>query len=206
MEGQEAVHGPGLTAMILSLLASCYEHIGDTRRAYEYYSRAIQHDPASDALLTARGQLFYGTGLQSAADFEQAVQLGSQLVWPYFFLAHYYLANNRFEEARSICERGLHKESSMRVRSELHEFLAIAQAGLDYPDDVIRRSFESAIRLDPSNDRAIRNLDRFETALSSRAPRPREWERASESSLRRFGQEWTRMDEVLIERREHAFA
>src|SRR5262249_46847034 len=103
---------------------------------------------------------------------------------PYFFLAHYYLASNRFEEARLVCERGLRREASPQVRSELQEFLAIAQAGLVYPEDLVRRTFENAIRTDPANERARRNLERFETALSSRGPRPREWERQSESSLR----------------------
>jgi tetratricopeptide (TPR) repeat protein len=187
------VDSPALIGMTLVLLASCHEHLGDTRRAYEFYSRAIQRDPRNDVLLTARGQLAYDTTLQSAADFEQAVQLGSPLVWPYFFLAHYYLANNRLEDARSMCERGLHTQSSARVKSELQEFLAISQAGLGYPEDVVRRAFESAIRTEPSNDRARRNLERFEIALSSRAPRPQDWERPSESALRVFRREevWT---------------
>jgi tetratricopeptide (TPR) repeat protein len=200
MTEQEDIGGAALVGMTLSLLASCHERLRDTRRAYEYYSRAIQRDPRNDALLTARGQLGYGTGPQSATDFEQAVRLGSSLVWPYLYLAHYYLANNRFEEARTTCELGLQRKSSDRVRSELQEFLAISQAGLGYPEDVVRRAFESAIRTDPSNDRARRNLDMFESALATRAPRPKQWERRSESSLRTSSMEevWDEIPSSLI--------
>ena len=175
---------PALVGMALVLLASCHEHLGDARRASESYSLAIQRDPRNDALLTARGVLLYGGSPQALADFEQAARLGSRLVWPYFFLAHHYLADARFEDARSACERGLLEKSSARVRSELQEFLAISLAGLGYPEEVVRRAFESSIRTDPANDRARRNLEKFESALAAREPRPRDWERQSESSLR----------------------
>ena len=56
------------------MLATCYREIGDTQRAYGYYSRAIQLDPSNDVLLTARGMLMYGTDPNSAADFEQAIR------------------------------------------------------------------------------------------------------------------------------------
>ncbi len=180
---------PAPKGLGLAVLATCYREIGDTQRAYGYYSRAIQLDPSNDVLLTARGMLMYGTDPNSAADFEQAIQLGTQLVWPYFFLAHQYLANNRFEDCRSMCERGLQCPASNRVHSELYEFLAISLTHLGYPEPFIRRAFENSIRVDPSNDRARRNLERFETAVISRAPQPKNWESRSESSLRAFAQE-----------------
>lgn len=183
---------PALVGMVVNLLALCHEQLGDSRRAYDCYSRAIQLDPRNDALLTARGGLMYGRSPQAQEDFEQAARLGSPLVWPYYFLAHSYLAAGRFEDARIACEQGLLKKASDRVRSELQEFLAISHAGLGYPEDVVRRGFEGAIRTDPSNDRARRNLERLESALAAREPRPRDWERPSESSLRtrRAGEQW----------------
>jgi tetratricopeptide (TPR) repeat protein len=189
MEGREDIDGSALNGMALTLLATCYEALGDTPKAYGYYSRAIQLDPTNDTLLIARGKLLYGTDPNAAADFGQAIRLGSSLVWPYFYLAHYYLANNRFEECRLMCERALQRPASKRVQSELCEFLAISLTGIGYPEPVIRRAFENAIRVDPSNQRARRNLDRFEAALASRAPQPKNWERRSESSLRAFAQE-----------------
>jgi tetratricopeptide (TPR) repeat protein len=173
----------------LAVLATCYREIGDTQRADGYYSRAIQLDPTNDVLLTARGMLMYGTDPNATADFEQAIQSGTQFVWPYFYLAYHYLANNRFEDCRSMCERALQCPASKRVRSELYEFLAISLSHIGYPEPVIRRTFENSIRVDPSNDRACRNLQRFETAVTSRAPQPKDWESRSESSLRAFAQE-----------------
>jgi tetratricopeptide (TPR) repeat protein len=189
MEGQVDVDHPVLRGVALVLLATCYRKIGDTQTAYGYYSRAIQLDPTNDVLLTARGMLMYGTDPNSTADFEQAIRLGSPLVWPYFYLAHHYLANNRFEDCRSMCERALQSPASKRVQGELYEFLAISQTSLGYPEPVIRRAFENSIRVDPSNDRARRNLETFETAVTSRAPQPKNWESRSKSSLRAFAQE-----------------
>ena len=73
--------------MAFLLLATCYREIGDTQRAYGYYSQAIQLDPTNSELLTARGMLMYGTDPNSTADFEQAIRLGSRWAAPYFYLA-----------------------------------------------------------------------------------------------------------------------
>ncbi|MCI0461322.1 MAG: hypothetical protein L0Z62_30610 [Gemmataceae bacterium] len=201
MKESEDVADPSRTAMALMLLATCYEGLGETRQAYEYFSRAIPLDPTNDALLFARGKLVYGTSPAAPADFEQAIQLGSPLVWPYFYMAHYYLANNRFEECRSMCERALHKPASVRVQSELCEFLGISLTALGYPEPVIRRAFENAIRVDPTNDRARRNLERFNAALAARAPQPKDWERPSDASIRLSGQQEVRSGPALYERR-----
>lgn len=187
MEGKEQV-GAALPGMVLGLLAMSYRGIGDTRKACGYYTRAIQLDPTNIPLLIARGILMYGTDPNAIADFDQAIQLGSSQVWPYFFLAHHYLGNNRFEECRLMCERARYLPATARVQSELGEFLAISMAGLGYPEQVIRRMFEHAIRVDLSNDRARRNMERFETALATRTTH-KEWERISDSSMRKYGRE-----------------
>lgn len=203
MEGSEDIDRSALAGMVLSLLATCYKDIGDTRKAYDYYSRGIRLDPTNDALLIARGILAYGADPSAIADFEQAVGLGSPLVWPYFYLAHYFLGSNRFEECRVMCERALQREPNPRVQSELCEFLAISLAGLGYPEPVIRRAFENALRADPSNDRARRNLDRFEAALAARTAH-KDWERVSESSMRKTGQQEARWDPAFDEKRKLA--
>ena len=48
--------------------------------------------------------------------------------------------------------------------SEVSEWLAISQAELGFPLDMVQASFENAIRFDPSNDRAKDNLAIFEAA------------------------------------------
>ncbi len=125
---------------------------------------SIALNPRNDEILVARGILGYDAIRTSIADFEQAIKLRSRIVWPYFYLAHHYLANSRFEECRSMCERARHMPAPVRIQSELCEFLAMSMSGLGYPESVIRRSFEEAIRLDPSNHRAQSNLKRFNAA------------------------------------------
>ena len=46
--------------MAALLMGSAYEHKGDTRSAFEYYSRGLSADPKNDALLILRGMLMYG--------------------------------------------------------------------------------------------------------------------------------------------------
>jgi tetratricopeptide (TPR) repeat protein len=200
MEGREDIDGSALAGMVISLLATCFKDIGDTRKAYGYYSRGIQLDPTNDALLIARGILTYGADPNAIADFEQAVRLDSPLVWPYFYLAHHYLGSNRFEECRVMCERALQRPANPRVQSQLCEFLAISLTGLGYPEPVIRRAFENALRTDPSNERARRNMDRFEAALAARTAH-KDWERVSESSMRKTGQQEARWDPAFDEKR-----
>jgi hypothetical protein len=200
LEAREDRDGSALAGMVFSLLATCYKDIGDARKAYGYYSRGIQLDPTNDALLVARGILNYGADPSAIADFEQAVGLGSPLVWPYLYLAHHYVGSNRFEECRVMCERGLQRPASPRVQSQLFEFLGISLAGLGYPEPIVRRAFENALRADPSNDRARRNMDRFEAALAARTTHE-DWERVSESNMRKAGQQEARSDPAFDEKR-----
>src|ERR1019366_7406551 len=133
--------------------------------ALKYYAEGLQADPDNDGLLVARGMLLYGTSLRAEADFELAIRRGSPVIWPYFFLAHHFLVNGRFQECRMLCERALEMPGSDAVKSELYEWLAISQTELGFPVEIIRKSFEAAIRLDLGNDRAQYNLAEFEAAI-----------------------------------------
>ena len=173
--------------MGLILLAQCHELLGEMNKALEFYSHGLRMDPSHDVLLTGRGILTYGKSSQSTLDLEQAVRLGSPLVWPFFFLAHHYITNNRYEDCRQICERGLRLNASHAVQSQLYEWLAIAEAGLGFPPVRVRSMFEQALRLDAENDMARANLETFEQSIHSpKTPTP--WEKRSENSVRAFGQ------------------
>jgi tetratricopeptide (TPR) repeat protein len=148
----------------LALLGFGYEFVGQSQAALEYYSRGLQLDPYNDALLVARGILLYGTSPRAITDLEMAIRTGSPLIWPYVFLAHHNLVNRRFEECRKLCEQALSMNGSAAVKSEVSEWLAIAQAGLGFPFEMVRSSFDNAIRFDPSNERAKLNLAAFEAA------------------------------------------
>lgn len=148
----------------LALLGFGYEFVGNSQAALEFYSRGLQFEPDNDGLLVARGILLYGTSPRAITDLEIAISIGSSLVWPYVFLAHHNLVSRRFEECQKLCERALTMNGSPAVMSEVSEWMAIAQAGLRFPFEMVRASFDIAIRLDPSNERAKRNLAAFEAA------------------------------------------
>lgn len=169
----------------LSLIGFSCEFRGEMQAALEYYSRGLQVEPNNDALLVARGILLYGTSSHAVTDLEMAIRCDSSLVWPYVFLAHHYLLKGSFEECRRLCERALSMKGSAAMMSEVSEWMAIAQAELGLSSDMVRASFDNAIRLDPSNERARHNLAAFETATK---PIPVEiWETRTASSLRTLG-------------------
>ncbi len=58
----------------------------------------------------------------------------------------------------------MNMHASASLMSEVTEWMAIAQAELGFPADMVRASFDNAIRLDPANERAQRNLAAFEAA------------------------------------------
>jgi tetratricopeptide (TPR) repeat protein len=147
------------------LLGACHHLAGDSRKAVDYLTRGLQVNPQNAELLYARGILLYGSSPRAITDFELAIAQGFPRVWPYFFLTHHYLINHRFEECRLMSERASRIQAPDSVKSELAEWLAISRSELGYPAEVVRAAFEQAIRLDPSNDRAKRNLAIFEEAV-----------------------------------------
>ena len=106
-----------LQVNIIFLLGFCYERLGDVQTALHYHNLGLSIAPRNEALLVARGRLRYGVDVFAADDFEQAIKLGSTNVWPYFFLAHQHLVNNRFDTCRRMCERALQFPASDEVRA-----------------------------------------------------------------------------------------
>ena len=149
---------------ILALLGFGNEFLGKTQSAVAFYSQALQIEPDNDALLVARGRLLYGTSALAIKDLEMARDLGSSLIWPYVFLAHHNLQSGSFDDCRKLCERVLNMNGSAAVMSEVSEWMAIAQAELGFPVEIVHASFENAIRFDSSNDRARGNLEKFKAA------------------------------------------
>jgi hypothetical protein len=150
--------------MICALLGFCHESLGENQAALSSYSRGIAADPSNDGLRVARGILLYGESSGAIEDFESAIQSGSTLIWPYFFLAHHNLAGGQFERCRALSERAMEMKGSDALKSELAEWLAISQSELGYPTELVRRSFDRSIQFDPTNERARRNLAAYEAA------------------------------------------
>jgi tetratricopeptide (TPR) repeat protein len=171
-------------AMAVGLLGFSHEFLGETQLAANYYTRGLAAQPQNDGLLVARGILLYGSSPRAITDLELAVRQGSPVIWPYFYLAHHYLINGDFQRCRVLCERAMEMPGSAAVKSELAEWLAISESELAFPVEIVRASFENALRLDPSNERARRNLAAFEAALR---PPARVYETRSAASVRASG-------------------
>lgn len=189
IEGDEATpsRSPALH-LSLGILGLCHEYLGNAGPAVNCYSLGLQVKPDDDSLLVARGMLLYGSGPRALTDFEQAVQLGSPLVWPYLFLAHHFLASHQYEKCLSACEAGLEKRGSDAAKSQLQEWMAISRAELGFPAEFVRAAFEAALRLDPSNELARRNQAAFEASLGVQPPVPsRAWHHRSAVVVKQFG-------------------
>lgn len=171
-------------AMTVGLLGFCHEFSGNAGAAVQYHTLGLQLNPRDNKLLVARGILQYGTSPRAITDLETAVRLGSPLIWPYLFLAHHYATTGRFEECRLTCEAGLRTGGIDTAKSRLEEWKAIAQAELGFPPDLVMMAFESAVRLDPSNEYAAQNRDAF---AASRGAARTEWTQKSAATVRQFG-------------------
>jgi tetratricopeptide (TPR) repeat protein len=165
-----------------ALLGFCHELLGNLQAAIECYSRGLQLNPNNDGLLVARGILLYGSSPRAITDFELAVENRTPLILPYYCLAHHYLISRRFSECLAVYERAARMPAPDSVLSELAEWAAICQAESGFSAEAVRSSFDSSIRLDPSNERARRNLAVFEAALHP--PVARAWEMPHEAVIR----------------------
>jgi tetratricopeptide (TPR) repeat protein len=189
---EQGLEHPSEVSMIYLLLATCYRWLGEIQEAYDYYSRALALEPLNVSVRIARGIMVYGTSPSAITDFEQAIKSGTNIVWPYYYLAHHYLKAGRMEECRAMCELALSKPVPERIRSELFEFLGIARMSLNYPTQAAQRAFEEAIRTDPSNHRARENLRRFQEGTTATSAKPIEWDQPSEAYVRNSWQQQMR--------------
>jgi tetratricopeptide (TPR) repeat protein len=167
------------------LLGFCQELLGNTQAAVNALTRGLQVDPENPSLLGTRGILLYGASPQAVSDLELAMRNGAIEIWPFYFLAHHYLLTGRFDDCRRQCERLLDMNGSPAVRSEVSEWMAIAQAELGFPAEMVRASFEKAIRFDPSNERARHNLTAF--AAANKPITIKIWETRSAGAVRTSG-------------------
>ncbi len=171
----------------ISILAECYDRLGDRRTAIRYLNDSPSIRPDDDAILVKRGILRYGVESGAVDDLQRAAELGSHHPWPYFYLAHHALVEGRYQDCLAMCERGLALTVPDEVRANLHEWLAISRAELNYPADRVRSAFEEAVRLAPDADHIRDNLASFEKALADpTGPKP-DWIKLKASTVQAFG-------------------
>jgi hypothetical protein len=173
---------------ITRTLGFCYLRAGDHQAAIDFQSLGLSLDPTNDSLLIARGTLRYGVDPRATDDFEQAIRYGSTKVWPYFFMAHFHLVHNRFNECKGMCEGALQLPASDDVQANLTEWLAISEAELGFPPERVRSAFEAAIRLAPDFERIKSNLKEFERAAGEQRDGPLPWVEPTQSTIQAVGQ------------------
>ncbi|MDA1230056.1 MAG: hypothetical protein O2856_04720 [Planctomycetota bacterium] len=183
----EAKEGPGVLAAAISLLGFCHEHLGHGDEAIQYFNEGLSLFPANDTLRVARGIHLYGTNTgQSVEDFVVATQLHSVLVWPYLFLAHYYLTKGQTEDCLRYAGEALQRSPHSQITADCLEWIAICQATLGYPLSTVLSTFNEALKLSPNNERIKKNTENFERHREAIAPAS--WMQVSTDALRELGQ------------------
>ena len=165
----------GMAGMLLS---NCYVILGDTKRAIALLSFLIGVDRRNPLLYAARGKLMYPQTVESVKDLEVSIKLGMPMSWPLVWIATYYLENGDYSTCKKTCLEGLKRPLVPKIRSELLELLAIAEASSGAPVGEVRELFEEAIRTDITNFRAVQNLTIFDS-LAQDPTRVPGWRRES---------------------------
>jgi tetratricopeptide (TPR) repeat protein len=151
---------PDLDAYIAQALGLCYERLGDLKSAVLVYDDALARHPRDGELLMARGLARYGSDPQNALrDLRAAVRWGVGSIWPYFLLSRHALQAGLPHEALRLAFAALGQPGSAAPRAEVHETIAIALAELGQPLERVLENFNTAVALDPNNDRIRRNRD-----------------------------------------------
>jgi hypothetical protein len=155
----------------------CLEHLGRAEESLRVLDEAVRRFPENTTLLIARGLLKQELGLPDAvADFQQALDRGTSIVWPYAELTRHALLSGRDHEAVELCRRGLAFAQSDTAKAMLFEMRAIALHRLNETSDAIRAAFRSASELDPLSERIRVNTERFENLTTDSCSGEPEWQ------------------------------
>jgi tetratricopeptide (TPR) repeat protein len=147
--------------------AAGFEVLDDLTAAMRCLDEGLKLSPNTDELLVFKGLLQYGSQPNQAVDaFAKLTQRGTRNVWPYVFLAHFYLLKRNYGASLEMGREAWARDATNPVRAQLLEWQAICQTQLQYPREVIRPIFEKAISLDPSNSWIARNLAAFDARVA----------------------------------------
>jgi len=154
-------------AMTCQLAAAGFEILDDLPSALRCYEEGLKSAPDNEVLLIGKGLLLYGRQTERAVEaFRRAVSNeGSPLVWPYFFLAHYYLLHQDYGESLKLGKQARVRATTNPIRAELVQWQAICLSESGYPPEVVQPLFEKALSLDPYNERIRKNAEAFEESL-----------------------------------------
>lgn len=134
-----------------SIFSGCSEErLGNYDRALNKFNRALEIDPIDDVALVHRGLLRYNESTYDLAlkDFEKAVSLGTDFVWPYYYLAHDSFEKGRRSEGIELSERALTLADRIDVTTDLRNWIERAHFALPFQREHFHVSItlESALR------------------------------------------------------------
>jgi tetratricopeptide (TPR) repeat protein len=145
---------------IAPMLGLCLERLGRQGEADRTYDEALARYPNDPELVTFRGLMRIETDPTGALrDCAKAAQLGAASALPYFILARHALLHGTYGEALRQAILASRHPAGETVQAEIFELIAIAQAQLGQPAEVVIENFDRACALDPKNERIQRNRD-----------------------------------------------
>jgi tetratricopeptide (TPR) repeat protein len=177
---------PSLTAGAFVACGFSYEHLGDEKRALQWFDEAIavearagkETDPPYIARAFAR---LPRDPAGAQADFRRAIELKTPIVWPYFYLAHAALMQGEFSRATLLASAGLTRATAGQgaLKAKLYEWWAIASAELGKPSTEVLALFDVARSENAADQTVERNRRAYEAAVAdARKLREEEWERS----------------------------
>lgn len=148
-----------LTAAAYVIKGLCHQHLGQHAEAKRAFTDALAVDPDAEAALTARGLLLLDAERAAALrDFERAVQKGTPLVWPYFYLAHDALQGGEYRRCIDLAKDALLRTRAPVLRANLIEWMAIASMELSPDSRASVELMQDAQTANPLSDRIAGNL------------------------------------------------
>ncbi|MEX0727847.1 MAG: hypothetical protein WEB58_02630 [Planctomycetaceae bacterium] len=181
-------YSPDLLPMAYSLCGFCFQDEEMFPEARRCFDQALMLDKYNAELFTARGMLLYGRDTDTAVDdFKKAIAIESSTEWPFFFLAHHFLLQNRFDVCLQLCREVLKFPTTDKVRAHCYEWMAISEAMLRSSPVNVRTYFDRALQLSPHSERLQRNRQAYDTLIKESNIEEIHWEKDEEAELREFG-------------------
>ncbi len=162
LAGEVRDHGNAVIGMAGVLLSSCDVTLGEDAEAYGLLTFLINIDRENPLLYAARGKLGYPTKADSISDLIHSIKLGMPMNWPFVWIASHYMEKGEYLAVKNTCLEAFMRPLVPKIRSELLELLAIAEASSGASPGEVRKLFVEAIRTDIRNTRAVANLAKFE--------------------------------------------
>jgi tetratricopeptide (TPR) repeat protein len=163
----------GAESSIICMLGLCSERLGDTEAAVAVYDQALARNPALADVWLFKGISLARTDPDAAGHcFRMAIHLGTDSVWPHYYLAHQALEQGDYVGCLPLAITVSQRRAPEKVLAQAHEWVGICRCMLGHPDRYIRESFQQALVLDPDSERIRQNQATAETFLAARSASP----------------------------------